>query len=80
METSRMLAMNNTTGSFDPKTLMPFEGIDLTTAARQVSLARPELSRLAPGDLLDHDLCSAPLMDASDLSDMLSGDLSLLAL
>ncbi len=72
--------------SSDPLNAISFEGIDLTTAARQVSLAQPELGRLAPGDLLDNDkLSTTPFMggtvvDATGLDDLLSGDLSSLAL
>ncbi len=86
--------MKMNTGSFDSYSVIPLEGIDLTTAARQVSLALPEQARLSSGDLLDVDLtdidltgielddvdlCSVPLMDTSGLSNMLSGDLSALA-
>lgn len=68
--------MEMKTEFFDHKTVLSLEGIDLTTAARQVSPVQPERGRLSYGDLMDIDLCSAPLLDTSGLSDVLSGDLS----
>ena len=63
----------------DFEAVISSEKVDLSTAARRVSSDQVDLARLAPGDLLDNDLCSVPLLDATGLSDMLSGDLSLLA-
>ena len=63
----------------DFEAVISSEGVDLSTAARRVSSDQADLSRLAPGDLLDNDLCSIPVLEATGLSDMLSGDLSLLA-
>ena len=80
------------TGSFNAQSVISPGDIDLTTAARQisrmVSFGDVDLGRLAPEDLLDNNLCSAPLPDTTELreipglsnmtglGDLLSGDLS----
>ncbi|WP_419902071.1 hypothetical protein [Kiloniella sp.] len=68
--------MEMKTEFLDHKTDLSLEGIDLTTAARLGAHTLPERGRLSYGDLMDIDLCSAPLLDTTGLSDVLSGDLS----
>ncbi|WP_020592861.1 hypothetical protein [Kiloniella laminariae] len=60
----------------DGKPLFSTGGIDLSTAARRSQSDEPERLRLTAGDLLDHDGDSIPLLDAGELGDLLSGDLS----